>query len=46
MIGGNDAAVLLGLPAVAIALAGFAGIATSIGRRMADEASRVASRGR
>jgi hypothetical protein len=41
MIGGNDVAVLLGFLAAAIALAGFAGIVTSIDRRTAGATSEV-----
>lgn len=43
MIGGNDVAVLLGFLAAAIALAGFAGIVTSIDRRSVPATSEVIS---
>jgi len=43
VIGGNDVAVLLSFLAAAIALAGFAGIVTSIDRRTASASSEVIS---
>ena len=43
MIGGNDVAVLLGYLAAAVALAGFAGIVTSIDRRTVGATPEVIS---
>ena len=43
MLTGNDIAILLGFLAAAIALAGFAGIVTSIDRRVAGASSSVIS---